>query len=107
MKQLEFMDCGHCGKRVAITARRCGHCGQAPHGSGGNSNLGDPNESEEHHAVGGYTAEEDFDYDEFTEEESADNNYISTRTQSLVVRRALLPDLLLNSRTLACQLASS
>ena len=79
MKQLEFMDCGQCGKRVAITARRCGHCGQAPHGSGGNSNLGDSNESEEHHAVGGYTAEEDFDYDEFTEEESADNKYTSTK----------------------------
>ena len=71
MKQLEFMDCGHCGKRVAVTARRCGHCGQAPHG--------DPNDSEEHHAEGGYTAEEDFDYDEHMEEESNGDTYISTK----------------------------
>ena len=81
LKQLEFMDCGHCGKRVAKTARRCGHCGFDPTRGGGVADHGDERQnSDEHHAEGGYdAAEDDFDYDEFVEEEFGDQSAKTTK----------------------------
>ncbi len=79
-KQLVFMDCASCGKRLATTARVCHHCGQSPgkrdirHDS---SESEKSEESEEHMAAegGGYCSEaNDFDYDDFVENEFGKRN---------------------------------
>ncbi len=76
LKQLEFTDCKHCGKRVAKTARRCGHCGFRPSQTAKpldydeSSEQPDEDSSEAHHATGGYDeSQDDFDYDEYVKDE--------------------------------------
>jgi hypothetical protein len=76
--KLEFMNCPNCGKRMTTIATLCRHCGETPvAASRMPSRLTASEDSDEfledsHMALedGGYdSAEDDFDYDEFIENE--------------------------------------
>ena len=67
LKQLDFCDCRHCGKRVSTKARVCAHCGFPPPST---VDEVDTEPSEAHHSGGGYDeANDEFDYDAFVAEE--------------------------------------
>lgn len=59
--QTDSFDCPHCGEVVRRGARQCRHCGAS-------ADCG-WEETDGHLAEGGYTDEDDFDYDEFVERE--------------------------------------
>jgi hypothetical protein len=75
MPQLEFIDCPHCKKRVASTARICRHCGNSPKGDHSIDESDDGLESHHASSFGGYDdLEDDFDYDEFISQEFPDSD---------------------------------
>jgi hypothetical protein len=64
---LNFIDCPNCDKRVRENAPSCHHCGFELVATQADSI---PVEGSAGHAVGGYdSANDDFDYDEFIQEE--------------------------------------
>lgn len=103
-KNLQFMDCPHCGKRMVTTAAMCGHCRKSPAKKNRETENRNREEEEsldgEEQAGGGY-AEDEWSYEEYLEREFPDSSKRAkgfgwVQWTAIVLLIALLLPLLVN-----------